>query len=111
MELGSCAAQVVGADLEAKMEALHALGYDFIEPTWRDEVMTQLGEGYGNELRKMGERTGCPVKSAIFAVFSDMGTRLGTPESRAAELEQFTRACQTMATAGGDVLLLNNWAG
>jgi sugar phosphate isomerase/epimerase len=110
MELGSCAGQVVGADLEAKMTALHALGFDFIEPAWREPELPHLGKDFGTELRQLGERTGCPVYSAIYGVFPDLGTRLRTPESRAQELDTLTRACETLAAAGGEVLLLPNWA-
>jgi sugar phosphate isomerase/epimerase len=111
MEIGSCANQVVGADLEAKMVALHSLGFDFIEPAWRGDDLPRLGKAYGEELQALGERTGCPVRSAILGTFSDLGTRLRTAESRANELDLLDRACETLAAAGGDVLLLPNWAG
>lgn len=110
MEIGSCANQVVGADLEAKMTALHALGYDFIEPAWWDDYLSRLGASLGDELRVLGERTGCPIRSAILGSFSDLGARLRTAESRAQELEVLARACETLVRAGGDVLLLPNWA-
>jgi 4-hydroxyphenylpyruvate dioxygenase len=110
MEIGSCASQVVGADLEAKMAALHALGFDFIEPAWRGDDLPRLGTPFGEELRARGERTGCPVRSAILGAFSDVGARLREPESRAVERDVLTRACDTLAAAGGDVLLLPNWA-
>ncbi|HZP84708.1 MAG TPA: sugar phosphate isomerase/epimerase family protein [Chthonomonadaceae bacterium] len=111
MEIGSCAGQVVGETLEDKMNALHALGYDFIEPAWREEDVPKLGAAYGQELKALGERTGCPVLSAIYGLFSDLGKRLKTPGSRALELDTIGRACETLAAAGGDVLLLPNWAG
>ncbi len=59
----------------------------------------------------MGERTGCPVRSAILGTFPDLGKRLRTSEARRQELDILTRACETLAAAGGDVLLLPNWAG
>jgi len=111
MEIGSCANQVVGADLEAKMVALHALGFDFIEPAWSGDTLARLGAAYGEELRRLGEQTGCPVRSAILGAFSDLGARLRTAESRANELDLLDRASATLAAAGGDVLLLPNWAG
>jgi sugar phosphate isomerase/epimerase len=111
MEIGSCAAQVVGADLEAKMNALHAAGYDFIEPAWRGDDLPRLGTAFGQTLREMGERTGCPVRSAIYGGYSDVGARLRTDESRAHEMDVLQRACETLAAAGGDVLLLPHWAG
>lgn len=110
MEIGSCASQVVGADLEVKMTALRSLGFDFIEPAWRGDDLPRLGASLGSELRLLGERTGCPVRSAILGAFSDLGARLRTPESRAQEMDVLTRACETLAAAGGDVLLLPNWA-
>ncbi len=110
MEIGACAGDVVGADLEAKMMALHALGFNFIEPAWREAELPLLGKAFGAELRRLGERTGCPVRSAIYGPFSDIGARLRTPEKRMAELDAITRACETLAAAGGEVLLLPNWA-
>jgi len=41
------------------MVALHALGFDFIEPAWSGLAL--LGAAYGEELRRLGEQTGCPV--------------------------------------------------
>lgn len=111
MEIGSCAGQVIGADLAAKMDALHAIGFDFIEPAWKEDDLPLLGETFGAELRKLGARTGCPVRSAILGTFPDIGKRLRTIESRAAERDAIMRACETLAAAGGDVLLLPNWAG
>lgn len=110
MEIGSCASQVVGANLEAKMSALHALGFDFIEPAWNGNDLPRLGASFGDELRVLGERTGCPVRSAILGAFSDVGARLRTLESQASERDVLARACDTLAHAGGDVLLLPNWA-
>jgi len=110
MEIGSCASQVVGVDLEAKMIALHSLGFDFIEPAWNGDDLPRLGDSFGDELRALGERTGCPVRSAILGAFSDVGARLRTPDSCANELDVLARACDTLARAGGDVLLLPNWA-
>lgn len=110
MEIGSCAAQVVGADLEAKMAALKALGFDFIEPAWREEETAHLGESFGAELRKLGERTGCPVRSAILKTYSGLGERLDDADARARDLDVFARACAALAAAGGDVLLLPQWA-
>ena len=110
MEIGSCARQVVGADLEAKMIALHALGFDFIEPAWNGNDLPRLGASFGDEFRVLGERTGCPVRSAILGAFSDVGARLQTPEGQASERDVLARACETLAHAGGDVLLLPNWA-
>src|SRR5262249_23622012 len=111
MEIGSCASQVVGADLAAKMEALHGMGFDFIEPAWKEEDLPRLGEGFGEELRRLGEQTGCPVRSAIVGTFRDLGKRLRTAESWAVERDTIARACETLAAAGGEVLLLPNWAG
>ena len=111
MELGSCASGVVGLNLEAQMAALKDLGYDFIEPAWKLDMAGALGEAFGRELQAQGKRTGCPVRSAIFPVFCDLGKRLRDYGSRARELELLTRACETLAAAGGDVLLLPNWVG
>lgn len=110
MEIGSCAAQVVGADLEAKMRALRDAGFDFIEPAWRGDDLPGLGTAFGESLRTLGERTGCPVRSAILGSFPDMGTRLRDAPSRASEIDILTRACDTLAAAGGDILLLPNYA-
>jgi sugar phosphate isomerase/epimerase len=110
MEIGSCADCVVGADLEARMVALKSIGFDFIEPAWREAELPRLGESFGAELRELGERTGCPVRSAILGTFPTIGERLRTSDSRAQELDVVTRACQTLAVAGGDVLLLPNYA-
>ncbi len=110
MEIGSCASQVVGVHLEAKMIALHALGFDFIEPAWKGDDLPRLGASFGDELRVLGKRTGCPVRSAILGAFSDVGARLRTPQGRAVEQDVLARACDTLAAAGGDVLLLPNWA-
>ncbi len=109
MEIGSCAAQVVGADLEAKMAALKSIGFDFIEPAWREDDKPLLGEALGNELRKQGERTGCPVRSAILSTFTGTGARRDEA-ARAGDLHVLLRACETLAAAGGDVLLLPNRA-
>lgn len=110
MEIGSCASQVVGEDLRAKMIALRSAGFDFIEPAWRADDVLRLGEAaFGNELRDLGEQTGCPVRSAILGTFSDLGRRLREPGSRAREINALVRACDTLAQAGGDVLLLPNY--
>ena len=110
MEIGSCASQVVGDGLEQKMEALKTAGFDFIEPAWREAEVPNLGASYGEELRQLGERTGCPVRSAILATFVDLGARVQTDEGRARELDIFARASETLSAAGGDVLLLPNYA-
>lgn len=110
MEIGSCADCVVGTDLEAKMVALKSIGFDFIEPAWRDAEVPRLGESFGIELRELGEHTGCPVRSAILGTFPNIGERLRTKDSRAQELDVLSRACRTLAMAGGDVLLLPNYA-
>ena len=110
MEIGSCADCVVGADLEAKMIALQSIGFDFIEPAWTEAEVPRLGESLGAELRELGERTGCPVRSAILGTFPNIGERLRAKDSRAQELDVLARAGQTLAVAGGDVLLLPNYA-
>lgn len=111
MELGACAGGVVGASLEAKMEVLRALGYDFIEPAWNKEEWPLLGAAFGAELRALGEKTGCPVRSAIYGGFPDLGLRLAEPDALPRELDILNRALETLAAAGGDVLLLPMWAG
>jgi sugar phosphate isomerase/epimerase len=110
MEIGSCADCVVGADLVAKMVALKSIGFDFIEPAWREADVPRLGEPFGAELRELAERTGCPVRSAILGTFSNIGERLRDNGSRAQVLDVLARACQTLARTGGDVLLLPNYA-
>ncbi len=110
MENGSCSSQVVGEDLPAKMIALRSAGFDFIEPAWRADDVGRLGEAFGNELRALGEQTGCPVRSAILGTFPDLGRRLRDAGSRANEIDVLGRACDTLARAGGDVLLLPNYA-
>lgn len=110
MEIGSCASQVVGADLEEKMVALKSAGFDFIEPAWREDDLARLGPEFGGELRKLAERTGCPVRSAILGTFPNLGLRLRDQAAPRAESDVFARACDTLAAAGGDVLLLPNWS-
>ena len=110
MELGVCAACVKGDGLEAQMEALSGIGFDFIEPAWKEEAdLAKLGEAFGKELRALGERTGCPVYSAILGSFPDLGLRIKDAEGAAKELDILTRACETLAAAGGEVLLLPNY--
>lgn len=111
MEIGSFASLVVGADLEAKMTALKELGYDFIELVWRTDVAPELGEAYGESLRKLSEKTGCAVRSAVLGTYGGLGDRLHDPEQRAQMLDEITRGSAAIVAAGGDVLLLNTWVG
>ena len=111
MQIGVCASCVVGKDLEAQMAELKRIGYDFIEPAWKgDEDHAKLGTAMGRELKKLGGRTGCPVLSAIHGSFVDLGLRLRAGQ-QAKELDILTRCCETLAAAGGSVLLCPNWAG
>lgn len=110
MELGVCAGCVAGDSLEKQMAELKRVGFDFIEPAWRAEDHAKLGSAWGEELKKLGGRTGCAVKSAIHGSFSDIGKRLRDAATRSQEIEIFKRYCETLAAAGGNVLLLPNWA-
>ncbi|MCW8131447.1 MAG: sugar phosphate isomerase/epimerase [Planctomycetota bacterium] len=111
MELGFCADCVAGDGLERKMEDLKRAGFDFVEPAWRADDHAKLGAGFGEELKALGARTGCPVRSAIHGSFSDLGKRIRDAAGRALEMDIFARYLDTLAAAGGNVLLLPNWAG
>ncbi|MBN1673638.1 MAG: sugar phosphate isomerase/epimerase [Kiritimatiellae bacterium] len=111
MEIGVYAAAIAAEGTRAQMTVLKELGYDFIELPWGKPDVPKLTTEYGRALRELGEETGCPVRTATLTTFADLGTRLRDAGSRQAELETLLGVCRALAAAGGEVLLLPNWAG
>jgi len=109
MEIGCYSAAVVGETLRDKLEALKAIGYDFLELTLRQEDVDSLSGAAMDEIAGAAEAVGLPIRSLSLGAFSGFAAACKDEAHRAAKLETVTKAIDLADRCGASVLLCASW--
>jgi sugar phosphate isomerase/epimerase len=109
MEIGCYSAAVIGDTLEAKLQALKDLGYDFLELTLPQETVDTLDDAAMAEIAATSDRTGLPIRSLSLGAFTNFAAACRDDATRPAKLETVSRAIRLAKRCGADVILCASW--
>jgi sugar phosphate isomerase/epimerase len=109
MEIGCYSAAVVGKTLRERLEALRAIGYDFLELALRQEDVDALDAAAIEEIARTSASVGLPIRSLSLGAFSGFAAACREESSRAAKLETVTRAITLAERCGATVILCACW--
>jgi len=109
MEIGCYSAAVVGESLRDKLEALQAIGYDFLELTLRQEDVDALDNAGMDEIVRTSKSVGFPIRSLSLGAFSGFGAACADGGTRAPKLTTVEKAIELAARCGAGVILCACW--
>ncbi len=109
MEIGCYSAAVVGETLQEKLEAVQAIGYDFLELALRQEDVDALNDAAMDEIVRTSEGVGLPIRSLSLGAFSGFAAACKEEASRAAKFQTVARAIELAHRCGAGVILCAAW--
>ncbi|MCC6443557.1 MAG: sugar phosphate isomerase/epimerase [Armatimonadetes bacterium] len=109
MEIGCYSGAVVGKTLRDKLEAVKAIGYDFLELTVSQEDADALNDEIIDEIARTSESAGFPIKSLSLGAFVEFAAACKEEKTRAAKYETARRAIALASRCGAEVILCASW--
>jgi sugar phosphate isomerase/epimerase len=109
MEIGCYSAAVIGETLKEKLEAVQAIGYDFLELALRQEDVDAMDEAAMDEIVRTSEQVGLPIRSLSLGAFSGFAAACKGEASRAAKFQTVARAIELAHRCGANVILCAAW--
>src|SRR5262249_20572664 len=102
-------AAVIGETLRDKIEAVRAIGYDFLELALRQEDVDALDHAAINEIVRSSEAARLPIRALSLGGFSGFAAACKDASSRAGKLETVARAIELASQCGASVILCASW--
>jgi sugar phosphate isomerase/epimerase len=109
MEIGCYSAAVVAKTLRDKLEAVQAIGYDFLELALRQEDVDALDAAAMDEIARTSRSVGLPIRSLSLGAFSGFAAACKEQATRAAKLETVATAIELAHRCGASVILCAAW--
>jgi sugar phosphate isomerase/epimerase len=109
LQIGCYSAAVVGSTLQAKLEALKEIGFDFLELTLGQDAVDALDDAGMDEIARTAKDVGLPIRSLSLGAFSGFGDACKEEATRIAKLQTVTRAIELATRCGASVILCASW--